>query len=244
MENKDLKISQLELATEVDGREVVPFAKDNGNGAVLVSLLMEAFREGMATQAALNGKQNQLTPGYGIEITAENEIRTNLDLSPFVLVSELPTSDIKNKIYCVPDPDGEVGKNERIEYMWLEDHWEVVGKFNPKVDLGDYLKSTDIERIYAKKTDIPDITPLATKTALNTLAEQVAQLKLAVNSLKSVVDGIPAMPLHDGRTYGVLDGDWEPIADVGENVATVTADEVDTATGEADTNASEDDNTE
>lgn len=221
MENKDLKISQLELATEVDGREALPFAKDNGNGAVLVSLLMEAFREGMATQAALNGKQNQLTPGYGIEITAENEIRTKLDVSPFELVDELPTAEIKNKIYCVPDPDGEVGKNERIEYMWLGDHWEVVGKFTPKVDLSEYLKSTDIERIYAKKTDIPDITPLATKVALNTLAEQVAQLTLSLASLRTVVEGIPDMPIHDGRTYGVLDGEWEPIAEVGQAIATV-----------------------
>lgn len=222
-QHQDLSISQLMLALDLDGQEMVPFAKGNANGAFTVALLMSIIREGMATLSAVNGKQNKLTPGYGIEITAENEIRTNLDLSPFVLVSELPTSDIKNKIYCVPDPDGEVGKNERIEYMWLEDHWEEVGKFNPKVDLGEYLKSADIERIYAKKTDIPDITPLATQTALNTLAEQVAQLRLSVNSLKTVVDGIPAMPLHDGRTYGVLDGEWEPICDVGQTVATVTA---------------------
>ena len=221
MENKDLKISQLELATEVDGREIIPFAKDNGNGAFLVSLLMSAFREGMATQTAVNGKQNKLIPGYGIEITAENEIRTKLDVSPFELVDELPTADIKNKIYCVPDPDGEVGKNECIEYMWLGDHWEVVGKFAPKVDLTEYLKSADAERIYAKKSDLPDITPLATKAALNVLAEQVAQLASSVASLRTAVESIPDMPIHDGRTYGVLDGAWEPICDVGQTIATV-----------------------
>lgn len=221
MDNKDLMISQLVMATELDGREVIPFAKDKANGAVLVSLLIAAFREGMATQAAVDGKQNKLIPGPGIEITAENEIRTKLDLSPFELVDELPTADIKNKIYCVPDPDGEVGKNERIEYMWTGDHWEVVGKFHPKVDLTEYLKSIDIERIYAKKTDIPDITPLATKTSLNTLSQEIAQLKQSLNSLKSVVDSIPELPLHDGRTYGMLDGEWEQIADVGKVVATM-----------------------
>ena len=222
-QHQDLSISQLMLALDLDGQERVPFAKEKANGAFTVALLMSIIREGLATQSVVNGKQNKLTPGYGIEITAENEIRTNLDLSPFALVDELPTADIKNKIYCVPDPDGDVGKNERIEYMWTGDHWEVVGKFNPKVDLSEYLKSTDIDRIYAKKTDLPDITHLASQQSLNTLAQEVAQLKLALNSLKNVVESIPAMPLHDGRTYGVLDGGWEAIADVGENVATVTA---------------------
>ena len=105
--------------------------------------------------------------------------------------------------------------------MWCEDHWEVVGKFNPKIDLSEYLKSADAERIYAKKTDLPDITPLASKTALNTLAEEIAQVKQTLASLRTLVESIPAMPMHDGRTYGVMNGSWEQIADVGQVVASM-----------------------
>lgn len=235
-QNQDLTISQLMLALDLTGQEIIPFAKDNANGAFTVALLMSVIREGMATMSALNGKQNKLTPGYGIEITAENEIRTNLDVSPYALVDELPTSDIKNKIYCVPDPNGEAGKNDRIEYMWLGDHWEEVGKFNPKVDLTDYLKSTDAERIYQKKADMPNMAEYAKLTALNTLAQSVATLTTQLATIQQKLDTIPAMPLTDGKCYAIQDGQWVVIADVTEEVATTTI--------EAGINASEDDNTE
>lgn len=222
-QNQDLSISQLMLALDLTGQEVVPFAKDNANGAFTVELLMSIIREGLATQSAVNGKQNKLTPGYGIEITAENEIRTTLDVSPFVLVDELPTSDIKNKIYCVPDPDGEAGKNERIEYMWTGDHWEEVGKFNPKVDLSDYMKATDADRIYQKKVDMPNMAEYAKVTALNTLAQSVASLTTQLATIQQKLDTIPTMPITDGRCYAIKDREWVVIADVTESVAAVNS---------------------
>lgn len=235
-QNQDLTISQLMLALDLTGQEIIPFAKDNANGAFTVALLMSIIREGLATQSTVNGKQNKLTPGYGIEITAENEIRTNLDVSPYALVDELPTSDIKNKIYCVPDPNGEAGKNDRIEYMWLGDHWEEVGKFNPKVDLTDYLKATDADRIYQKKVDMPNMAEYAKVTALNTLAQSVTTLTTQLADIQQKLDTIPTMPITDGKCYAIQDGQWVVIADVTEEVATTTI--------EAGINASDDDNTE
>lgn len=225
MQNQDKKISQFELAAELSGLEMLPFAMNNANGAFLVSLLKEFIREGLASQSAVNGKQNALTPGHGIEITADNVIKVNLDTKPFKVVETLPTSDIENKIYLLPDPDGSVGTNEYIEYVYLGDHWEVLGKFTPSVNLAPYLKTTDAERIYAKKTDIPDTSGFATTTVVNTLAEQIAQLTLALNSLKTRIDSMPAMPINDGKTYGIYNGVWTPIADVGQVVASVKADE-------------------
>lgn len=91
-------------ALQLDGNEIIPFAKDNANGSMLVSLLKAFITDGYATTSALNGKQNKLTPGYGIEITPENEIRTKLDVSPFEVVDEPsdirhPTSRIKSIAY-------------------------------------------------------------------------------------------------------------------------------------------------
>lgn len=228
-QHQDLPISQLALAIDLNGQEIIPFAKENengtfANGAFTVELLKSIIREGLATLTAVNGKQNKLTPGYGIEITAENEIKTNLDVSPFALVDELPTSDIKNKIYCVPDPDGEVGKNERIEYMWFGDHWEVVGKFSPKVDLTDYLKSVDAERIYAKKSEIPDTSGFVTMTAANVMAEQIATLVTQMSAVQTRLNAIPALPLNDGKHYAMLNGQWTVIADVTESVLTAKND--------------------
>lgn len=223
-QNQDLSISQLMLALDLTGQEIIPFAKDNANGAFTVELLRSIIREGLATQSAVNGKQNKLTPGYGIEITAENEIRTTLDVSPFVLVDELPTSDIKNKIYCVPDPDGEAGKNERIEYMWTGDHWEEVGKFNPKVDLSDYLKATDADRIYQKKVDMPNMAEYAKESALNSLAQSVALLTTQLASIQTKLNSIPDMPLTDGKHYAIQNGQWVVIADTTEVVLTAKND--------------------
>ena len=223
-QNQDLSISQLMLALDLTGQEIVPFARDNANGAFTVELLTSIIREGLATQSAVNGKQNKLTPGYGIEITADNEIRANLDLSPFVIVEELPTADILNKIYLVPDPDGQAGKNEYIEYIWAEDHWEVFGKFTAAIDLTPYLKATDAERIYMKKADMPNMEEYAKVTALNTLAQTVSVLVTQMANVQTKLNTIPAMPLTDGKCYAIKDGAWVEIADVTESVATVNKD--------------------
>ncbi|TGY80862.1 hypothetical protein [Lepagella muris] len=225
MEDKDLKISELIPALQLDGNEIIPFAKDNANGSMLVSLLKAFITDGYATTSALNGKQNKLTPGYGIEITPENEIRTKLDVSPFEVVDELPTSDIKNKIYCVPDPDGEVGKNEYIEYLWLGDHWEAVGKFMPKVDLAPYLKATDAERIYAKISDIPDVSGFISIQTYNLLLARVAQLETKMTTVNTKLDSIPEIPANDQCVYAMQNGQWSEIAGSNKAVVTMTADE-------------------
>lgn len=225
MEDKDLKISELIPALQLDGSEIIPFAKDNANGSFLVAVLKAFISDDLATKSALNGKQNKLIPGYGIEITAENEIRTKLDVSPFEIVDELPTSDIKNKIYCVPDPDGEVGKNEYTEHLWLDDHWEVVGKFMPKVDLTPYLKAADAERIYAKISDIPDVSGFINTQTYNLLLARVAQLETKMTSVNTKLDTIPTIPANDQCAYAIQNGQWSEIAGVNEAVATISVDE-------------------
>lgn len=228
MQNQDLPISQLILATELDGREILPFAKDNGNGALLVSLLKSFIREGLATQSAVDGKQNKLTAGYGIEITADNKIKSTLDVSPFKVVDTLPTADIENKIYLIPDPDGDPGSNEYVEYMYVGGKWEMLGKFSPSVDLTPYTKTADAEKTYAKKSELPDTSNFVERSVVNTLAEQVAQLVTSVTAIKNKIDTIPTMPLNDGKCYAILNGQWAVIADVTESVLTSTDESSDT----------------
>lgn len=231
-QQKDLPISQLILALELSGQEIVPFAKDKANGAFTVELLKSTIREGLATQSSVNGKQNKLTPGYGIEINTANEIKVNLDMSPFRVVEELPTSDIENKIYLLLDPNGQVGKNEYIEYLWVKDHWEIVGKYTAAIDLAPYLKSAEAERIYQKKADMPNMEEYAKVTALNALALQLESITTQLSNIQTKLNTIPAMPITDGKCYAVLNGQWEVIADINELVATVKQDASEETTSE------------
>lgn len=64
----------------------------------------------------------------------------NIDTKLFLIVRELPTTDIKtNKIYLVPNQDGQ-GNNVYIEYLYVENVWEKLGEFKPEVDLSRYIR--------------------------------------------------------------------------------------------------------
>lgn len=70
----------------------------------------------------------------------------NIDTTLFLIVEQLPNSDIKsNKVYLVPNKDGQ-DNNVYIEYCYINNVWEKLGEFKAEVDLSEY----------AKKTEIPD----------------------------------------------------------------------------------------
>lgn len=59
----------------------------------------------------------------------------NIDTTLFLIVRELPTTNIKtNKIYLVPNQDGQCN-NVYVEYLYVENVWEKLGEFKPEVDI-------------------------------------------------------------------------------------------------------------
>lgn len=77
----------------------------------------------------------------------------NMDTKLFLIVRELPTTDIKtNKIYLVPNQDGQ-GNNVYIEYLYVENVWEKLGEFKPEVDLSECVKSDEIYQCIKKEYD-------------------------------------------------------------------------------------------
>ncbi len=63
----------------------------------------------------------------------------NIDTKLFLIVRELPTTDIQsNKIYLVPNQNGK-GDNVYLEYLYVEGVWEKVGEFKPEVDLSSIM---------------------------------------------------------------------------------------------------------
>lgn len=224
MEDKDLKISELIPAMQLDGREIIPFAKDDANGSLLVSLLKAYIIDGLAKQSAVDGKQNRLIAGYGIEITPENKIQSTLDVSLFKIVDVLPTADIENKIYLVLDSESKSDNNEYLEYLYVNGKWEMVGKYYAKVDLSEYMKSAEADVLYARKTQIPDVSDFITNAQLNIVLERLAQLEAKMTIATTKLATIPAIPANDQCSYAIQNGQWTEIAGADEAVVTMTTD--------------------
>lgn len=77
----------------------------------------------------------------------------NIDTTLFLIVRELPTTDIKtNKIYLVPNQDGQ-GNNIYVKYLYVENVWEKLGEFKAEVDLSGYVTSDEIYQCIKKDYD-------------------------------------------------------------------------------------------
>lgn len=122
---------------------------------------------------SLNGKQDNLTAGTGLEITEDNTINVTLDTTVFFVAEQLPespTDEQKKKICIIPATSTSVN-NEYTEYVWVVDdehsdgYWEEFGTYKAEVDLTPYLKSTDAANTYLNKTDAAST--YATQTALD-----------------------------------------------------------------------------
>lgn len=89
----------------------------------------------------------------------------NIDTTVFLIVRELPTTDIKtNKIYIIPNKDSQ-GNNVYIEYLYVENVWENLGEFKAEVDLSEYVNKSefnntvsDINTNIATKANTQDVT--------------------------------------------------------------------------------------
>ena len=65
----------------------------------------------------------------------------NISTDLFIVVSELPTEDIKEgKIYCIRDTSSTAQDNGYIEYAYINNKWEKIGQFQAEPDLSGYAK--------------------------------------------------------------------------------------------------------
>ena len=68
----------------------------------------------------------------------------NIDTTLFLIVRELPTTDIKtNKIYLIPNKDSQ-GNNIYIEYLYVDNVWENLGEFKAEVNVTNNPDEEDI----------------------------------------------------------------------------------------------------
>ena len=111
------------------------------------SLLDNAIADVANSIPDISVKQDKLTAGNGISISTDNVISLDYTYDLFEIVETLPTSDIDtNKIYVIKSEEPSDG-NEYIEYIYINDKWEIFGKFAVDVDLSGYYTKEEIDEI-------------------------------------------------------------------------------------------------
>lgn len=124
----------------------------------------------------------------------------NIDTTLFLIVRELPTTDIKtNKIYLVPNQDGQ-GNNVYIEYLYVENVWEKLGEFKPEVDLSGYVTSDEIYQCIKKEYDSSKRG--ADCIAIDDSAQAIGDSAIAIGN-KAKATGEGATALGGGKANGL-----------------------------------------
>lgn len=144
-------------------------------------------------------KQDKLAAGTGIAIQG-NVISCTLDPSVFVVkqsLPEQPETGKENKIYVVPNPDGQ-GDDIYDEYMWVNGKWEKLGSFKASVDLSAYQTKQD------------DSLKTESKTVVGAINE-LQSGKLDVNNYFSKIGSSAMRPVYEacGAVWNAESGYYE-----------------------------------
>lgn len=138
-----------ELAKKVNTDDLLSYATRSDLQTKADKTQLNNYVRNDAFATALGTKQDVLTEGSGISIDENNEISVTLDTEPFVIVDELPTTNINpNKIYLVQrEENGEVYYTEHRRDT-QNNTWIDLGVREVNIDLSDYIKETDADRKY------------------------------------------------------------------------------------------------
>lgn len=157
------KVSELKNDAGYITKDDIPSVELPDNLVTMDELTKYQPKGDYATTDQLNGKQDALTAGDGISI-ANNVISCTLDTSLYVVVSELPSVGVANKIYLIESNEsGE--QNIYTEYAYINDEWEKLGQYRAEINLSPYLTKEDAESTYQPKGDYALKTDVPTKTS-------------------------------------------------------------------------------
>lgn len=137
-----------------------------------------------------------------------------IDLSLYIIPANntLPTTNIDTKkIYLIRNATPS-GTNLYTEYMYVNGAWEELGKYRAEIPIQDYLKKTDAESTYVKRSaDSPNTYILNSSDALTStdnnstdVAASVALLYHVDSSLRRALnDRSPVAHVHTVTINGV-----------------------------------------
>lgn len=136
--------------------------------------------------------------GKSILKTNEDTSDITIDFSLFIIPANntLPPVGELNKIYLLRNglPDG---PNKYTEYMYVNGAWETLGEYRAEIPISDYLKKTDAESTYVKRSNGSPATYIlnsSTNLAANDAASidkaaSVALLYHVKQNLQNSIDG-------------------------------------------------------
>ena len=103
---------------------------------------------------------------------------SNIDTTLFLIVRELPTTDIKtNKIYLIPNKDSQ-GNNVYVEYLYVENVWEKLGEFKAEVDLSEYVNKNEFNNTVSGIN-----TNIATKANTQDVTNAIGELQDSIKNI-------------------------------------------------------------
>lgn len=127
---------------DADGILEVQVVFQNANGDIWKTYVKEfAVRYSINATDDIPDKQDFITEAQNL-LDAISSTVDGGSVVEFVVVDELPTENIKNAIYLVPNVD-EKEKNLFDEFIFINDTWEMIGSAGVEVDLAEYVKNTD-----------------------------------------------------------------------------------------------------
>ena len=122
----------------------------------ILETMASEVAEAIGKASNVNISSEQLTNGVKV-ITTNQDGEQTITIVPqgpqgepgvpgavkFIIVNELPTEDIQtDTIYLVPSDDPTT-QDIYLEYMYINNQWELLGQKQIVVDLTDYVKKTD-----------------------------------------------------------------------------------------------------
>lgn len=92
--------------------------------------------------------------------TATSDLSTNDGLS-YKVVDELPETGDKGVVYLVKAEEEEEN-NKYIEYIYVDDAYEILGSFNTDIDLTQFYTKEESDERYATKDDVKNLNIVST----------------------------------------------------------------------------------
>lgn len=144
----------LKVGYSINATSTIP--EDYPSWVQILDELRTETEDAITKAENVNISSEQLTDGVKV-ITTNQDGEQTITIVPqgpqgepgvpgavkFVIVNELPTQDIQtDTIYLVPSDDPTT-QDMYLEYMYINNAWELLGQKQIVVDLTDYVKKTD-----------------------------------------------------------------------------------------------------
>lgn len=133
--------------------KAIPNKALNSDGSI-TDLLGNAVSDPILEYELAKALPNKFLNADGSYSTLQDILIAGIDTGIFIVVEELPSVGVTNKIYLVPN-----GHNTFDEYFWDGENWDKIGE--TYIDLSNYYTKTETDNNFLKKTNTTEYTPTA-----------------------------------------------------------------------------------